>query len=650
MSLFRLFPVTITPDGRKVPLIRDWQTLATRDPEQIKLWQELFRGRLKYWGVPTGPEDDLLVLDLDVKHDGPGHIQRLGFVIPDTMWQRTRSGGYHFFFRYPKDGKRYGNRTNLFGNRELSTGIDVRGAGGYICFYGCDPMVIADPPPWFLEAINAREQIQVTGEPVKIDPQIASPIIIEALDNIRNAGEGESNNTLNVEAFRLGQLVAAGSVTREYCEAVLLEAAKERGKQDHEARATIRSGLDGGSKKPLTSPFGSEAPPAATQNPFEPPARWTPTHSSRQDLLNVSKLRKPQLFQDWSTEDITLTTGDGGTGKSTLKIQEAVCLALGERFLGFPCNNPGKTLYITGEDTKEKLAAILGAIVRQMGLLEPGVGNESKVQTILDSVLIKKDADFCLISQDRQGFLHPNSEAIRKLNEAVEDINPKMIVFDPISSFWGSEQKLNDMNKAVTRFASIFAEKGICFEMINHMGKSSSASKDITQFAGRGGSGLPSNSRVVRVLHAITDEEYMDLTGEQLLENQSVMRCVINKFSDGSPLLNKPFLIVREGFLFHRKNLTQAKAREAEKNLSDIERVFAYVQEQRSNDKYPSRKVVQAQFMMSGDPLSEARTKRALDMLIFQGHMGSMIKEIENPDVTVKERVLIITDENGKES
>lgn len=643
-SVFKVFPATLTPDGRKVPLITGWKEKATDNQEQIALWQNLFRDRIKFWAVPTGQINDLLVLDIDVKGGGFESIKP--YPIPETMCQRTRSGGMHYLFRYPRDGRIYGNRVGFL------PGLDTRGEAGYIIHYGCDSKPIAEAPQWLLDFAHQNVAVSVSQTAVKVDPTIAEAIIQSSLEAIREAPEGESNNVLNIESFKVGQLVASGSITRDYAEAALFRAAKERGKPDYEARATITSGLNGGGNKPLTSPFGEGAPVANFQMPPPPVnVRWTPMHFTHQDLMNVSNLKKPQLFQDWSTEDIHITTADGGTGKTTLKLFEAIQLALGDRFLGFNCITPGKTLYITGEDTDKKLGAMIGAIIRQMGYTSELPGYPEKVQTILSSVVVKKDADLCLIVKDRQGFLHPNGDAMRKIMEAVEDIKPKMIVLDPISSFWGSESALNDMNKAVTKFVSELVERsGACVEMINHMGKASSANKDMSQFAGRGGSGLPSNARVSRVLRPVFEQEFEELTGETLSPKQSAMMCVINKFTDGSPLYNKPFLILRDGYIFTRKTLTEKKQLEAEKNLSDIERVFAFIKEARDKNKYPTLPVTVAHFMTCGDPLSKAATERAIQMLQYQGHMGEMIKAVENPDQTNKDRAFVITDSDGKES
>lgn len=646
MTNFKIFPASLI-NNQKVPLIRGWNELASNDPNQIKAWQEQFRDRISFWGIPCGEVNGIFVLDIDVKGvNGWDSLRRLGYQIPNTLRQDTPTGGSHFFFK-AIPGKHYPNSVNA------KLGLDTRGDRGWVAFYNfVNSEPILDAPDWLFKLAPEAKPVDAQNTNVRLAPEIATGIFESAIDNVRNAAAGESNNILNIEAYRIGQLVGASAVTREFAEAELFKAAKDRGKPDYEAKATIKSGIDGGLKNPITCPFPVDAPEAAFKLPEVPglPERWTPRYLTRADLLNTSKLKKPQLFKDWSSEDIQITTADGGTGKTTLKLYEAVCLALGDRFLGFENMQRGKTLFITGEDTDLKLAAILGAIMNQMGLFAPGEENKAKVDTITNSILIKKDADLCLISKDRQGFLHANPAAMERVMQAVDDIKPKMIVFDPIASFWGSESMLNDMNKAVTKFMSELVDKSkACVDMINHMGKSSSATKDMSQFAGRGGSGLPSNSRVSRVLRSLPPEEYTELTGMVLEGDDSAMLCNVNKYSDGSPLFNKPFIIIRTGYLFRRVTLSQAKTREIEKQLDDKERIFAWVKQQRNANKYCTRKVVIGQFMNNGSPMSEARIKRALDMLEFEGHLGEKIKQVDNPDLTIKDKALIIVSSDGQE-
>lgn len=638
------------PCRNKKPLIEGWQQQATSDPNQLAAWQREFP-TMTHWGIATGKEAGIIALDVDTKTvNGFETLKAAGHVLPDTPVQYTLSGGAHIFFKYPDDGEHYGNTVG-----SKKDGLDTRGQGGYVILYGNGPdwtKPLAPAPDW-LKARSHRVRLLEAAEPTfKIQAEIGQATLLDAMEAIRNAPEGQSNDVLNRESFRIGQIVAGQGLERAFAEAQLFAAAIERGKPAKEAIATITSGLNGGVSHPLTTPFSADPPhfvPAVEAHIVaNAPQRWTPRRLTRQDLVNTLKLRKPQLHRDWSTEDIHITTADGGTGKTTLKLYEAVCLALGDSFLGFQCVQPGRTLYITGEDTAEKLAAMIGQILRQMGLLEPG--NDAKVQQVLESIVIKKDADLCLIAKDRQGFLQPNGMAFQKVMEAIEDIRPKLIVFDPIASFWGSEAALNDMNKAVTKFMSELVERSeACVEMINHMGKSSSQAKDMSQFAGRGGTGLPSNSRVSRVLRALDETEFQELTGFSLEQGKSAMLCQVNKFSDGSPLLMKPFVILRDRYLFSRISLIESKAREAETNIDDTERIMEFVKRERASKKFPTREVLEAHFVNAGVPMKLTKIRRAVDLLHYQGLGGLKFSSIENPDVSIGGKAIIITDMEGRE-
>jgi len=331
--------------------------------------------------------------------------------------------------------------------------------------------------------------------------------------------------------------------------------------------------------------------------------------------------------------------------KTTLKLNEAICLALGEPFLGFECTSPGRTLFITGEDSREKLGAMLGQIMKQMDIM----GDDAKVNKVLNSILIKKESEMCLIEKDKQGFIKFSKNALSQVCQAIEDFKPKMIVFDPISSFWGSEAALNDMSKAVASFMGALVERSnACVEVINHMGKASSTGKDMSQFAGRGGTGLPSHARVSRVLRPIFDEEFEELTGTSLGERGAIL-CNVNKFSDGSPLYNKPFLIVREGYLFSRITLVETKIKEQIEKMSDSERVFDFIHGERKIGRYPNKEIIELHFSHQGDKMSKDRVKRSISFLQYNGNMGEKIKAVENPDMAAGGKVFVITDMEGKE-
>lgn len=651
MSL-KIFPACYNHENQKVPLLQGWRDKASNDPKQIQQWQEFFRERIQLWGAPCGPENGIVVLDVDVKNgqNGLETIQSMGLHLPETWYQQTPSGGYHFFFQFDPN-RNPGNKVKFL------PGLDFRSVGGWAAVYNLNTdKPLAPMPDWIWEHCEKKKkELSPTSTIVQVSPEIGMEIFNSALDEIRNAAPGESNNTLNVQAYLVGQLVAAGGVTREYAEQELFKAGKERGKPDYECHATIKSGLDGGLKNPKTFDLPKSGPipviPIQSPIPDVPGVRdrWTPRFMTRSELFNFSNLRKQQLFEDWSTEDIHLTSADGGTGKTTLKLYEAICLALNEPFLGFQCLSPGRTLFITGEDSAAKLTAMVGAILKQMKLMDGSPENNAKVEQVLSSIVIKKDADLCLIAKDKQGFLTVNREALNKVMEAVEDLNPRMIVWDPIASFWGSESMVNDMNKAVAKFMGELQEKSrACVEMINHIGKQSSSTKDMSQFAGRGGTGLPSHSRVVRTLSPINAETYRDKTGLELPEGKSAMICNIGKFTDGSPLYDKPFIIVREGYLFERQNMTADKEKETNEHQIICEGLMMVIKAELRLGNVVTRSGAVAKYKLEHGGQS-TKIKETLALLMMSGLYGEKLKEVSNPDMTVKEKMILLTDTQGNE-
>jgi len=649
MKTFKVIPATRTSEGTKKPLISGWQDAATDDPNVINNWKVLFGDQYMFSGIPCGPVNDIIALDVDydtVKGiNGWQTIIDMKLFLPDTLRQMTPRGGGHLLFKFDPSRP-------LKNKVAFLPGLDLRTTGGWIAYYGfVDPNKdILSAPDWIYEHCQDKHVDTVPGETFKLSPPIAVDTLEIILDEIREAPPGESNQTLFVQACRAAQLVASGSYQRTYVETELLRAARERGKSDGEAKATIRSGLDTGNNNLPTCPFTAPQPVFELPAPPPPPARWTPRQMTLADLTNRSKLRKPQLFKDWSTEDIHLTVADGGTGKTTLKTQEAIHLALGIRFLGFPCMQTGKTLFITGEDSAEKIWAIIGEQLKQMGFMDGSPENNERVHTIMNSIFVKKDSDLCLVTKDRaSGFLVANTYAMNLILQAVEDIQPKMIVFDPISSFWGAESGLNDMAKVITKFAADLVERSnACIDIINHIGKLSASGKDVSQFAGRGGTALPSHSRVVRTMLYLSDADYLAQTNKTYADNQSGMICNVSKFSDGSPLLNKPFVIVRTGHLFDRAETVQQVEEEDDK-ITDAERIFKFIKSERDKNKWPTELIIQGYFKNQSTGLSAARVKQGIAMLKYNGHQGYKVIEIDNPCLTTKEKTLTITDMDGNE-
>ena len=76
------------------------------------------------------------------------------------------------------------------------------------------------------------------------------------VNRVRTAGPGTRNATLNLVAFRLGQLIATRALERTTVEMALTGAALAAGLGEREVERTIRSGLEAGLSHPRASEMG----------------------------------------------------------------------------------------------------------------------------------------------------------------------------------------------------------------------------------------------------------------------------------------------------------------------------------------------------------------------------------------------------------
>jgi P4 family phage/plasmid primase-like protien len=144
-----------------------------------------------------------------------------------------------------------------------------------------------DPVP--LDLVSFRDRLPVVPKavvamPLKAPPPAGAPrpktlaprgkgvsaygaaALAGEVARVASAAEGNRNETLNLSAFAVGQLVGAGAVDRGEAAAELAEAAGAVGLGDREIAATLASGLTAGEKEPRDLSHvgnGCAAPPRA---------------------------------------------------------------------------------------------------------------------------------------------------------------------------------------------------------------------------------------------------------------------------------------------------------------------------------------------------------------------------------------------------
>lgn len=628
----RIFPVTLTPEKIKLPLIKDWYDLATTDQSQIDKWKQTFGQQITYWGIPTGEANGFIGVDFDIKggKNGIESAKAKGLVFPPTTSQRTMSGGIHLIYKIPP-GVTFKNTASKYAD-----GVDTRGHRGYLIYYGFDQTPMADAPQWLIDAEKA-EAYERKGGDYLIQPGLAKEILNDICSDITYAPPGEANNILNLKSFEAAQqLIGTGSLTKQFVYDELFKAAKHRGKSDNESKATIESAFAKGLQVAARDLCPFEPTPVVNMKVIN---GWTPQLPTRDMFFDKSHLKRRQNFKDWSSHDITLFVADGGSGKTTLLLNEAVCMALGKPFLGHECLEPGgKTLFIAGEDAAEKIYALTGNIMEDMQL------TDEQIDIVTKCILVKKESSMRVITKDRNNYLTANHAALNQVLEAVNSFDPRMIILDPISMFWGSEGDNNDNSRAVAQWAGELRDRSTAqVTLVNHIGKNSSQIKDLTQFAGLGGTALPSHARIVRTMIRLSPDEYVEKTGKSLEGMQYGVIMQTSKFSDGSPILGVPRALTRTGYVFEETaTIKPLKEHKDDRATSDI--VFdALINLQRQN-KYITEDGLRALTELSKDKI-----RGVISLSLTQPINGYSIKSIPNPDITQKNNVLVVIDDMGNE-
>ena len=252
-------------DEQKRPMTPNGFKDATLDPETIR---RSF-ARAAMIGIPTGEASGFFVLDLDCKNGAQGlewlaaHEARL----PQTRRHRTRSGGVHLLFAMPA------GRTIRNSASKVGPGVDVRGSGGYIIappsdgYDVIDACTIAEAPAWLLDLIDPPRHADLpkSGHDLpKLAPRQSgdgTPYGLAALENATSlilfAADGAKFDTLNRQAFGIGQLVGAGELTQSPAFAALrsaLEGIRHRCEDFAHAEKGLRVAFEQGMAQPRQAP------------------------------------------------------------------------------------------------------------------------------------------------------------------------------------------------------------------------------------------------------------------------------------------------------------------------------------------------------------------------------------------------------------
>ncbi|MCK0195756.1 bifunctional DNA primase/polymerase [Ancylobacter sp. 6x-1] len=311
-----VFPVR----SDKAPYVPGGFKSATTDENALRAWWS-------QWpdagiGIPTGAASGWLVLDIDRKpgRDGFATLAGLGIPIPaDAVQSPTPSGGLHVFFRFAA-GVHAPTDAGVLG-----PGLDRRGDGGYVVYYGADLSQPAVPAPDWLLMPGARHGgAAAAGRmPLGTERAPSADAATFALMSFRPNDLGYDEWRDVTAAFRQS---ATGIMPDTMARAVFDGWCAGYRANDLRANERLWRSFDKGTSLgwgwmvQRLSPamrgalvFGHEPPPTIPA----PPSAPGPFPAS--DLAGHPVPERRWLVRDLiPARTVTLLGGDGGTGKSLL--------------------------------------------------------------------------------------------------------------------------------------------------------------------------------------------------------------------------------------------------------------------------------------------------------------------------------------------
>lgn len=155
----------------KKPLIK-WKEYQHRKPtrEEMFSWESIAEGV----AIVTGKINGIVILDVDMDK-GDGFEALKDKELPPTPVVRTQNGGFHYYFKYPKNAKKVKNTTDILGK---GSHVDIRGDGGYALIpytegyewvegLSLEDFPIAEMPSWLANLVVDKDATSAKRDSTK---------------------------------------------------------------------------------------------------------------------------------------------------------------------------------------------------------------------------------------------------------------------------------------------------------------------------------------------------------------------------------------------------------------------------------------------------------------------------------------------------
>jgi RecA-family ATPase len=309
---------------------------ASKDPVQIRNWFESYFTNANL-GIVTGETSGLIVLDIDTAHNGLESLRQLEqqyWQLPETVKVKT-GGGFHYLFQYP--GFTIKNSAG-----RLGAGLDIRGDGGYIVappslhasgrrYKWLSPEIeLAELPQWLLQLLLAKAQATETIN--------QKPPLVATAENYQQPADSFPEGQRNNELAKLAGKMRRQGFSEEAIRQALLAENQIRCQPPLDDAEVGRIAASVARYQPHTAPATDAA---------AVPERLARSWAEME--LTVFPSREQILHEIDRGETIQLIA-DPNAGKTTMTLNLALCMAIGQPFLPFcPFTIPRRVLIIDAE-------------------------------------------------------------------------------------------------------------------------------------------------------------------------------------------------------------------------------------------------------------------------------------------------------------
>jgi AAA domain/Bifunctional DNA primase/polymerase, N-terminal len=454
----------------KAPLVATGFKAATRDPEQIARWSELYPNCL--WGVPTGAVSGFDALDIDPRNGGDKWLKTRK--LPRTRVHKTRSGGVHLLFKHVP-GLR--NSAGL-----LAPGVDVRADGGYIIFWPAHGFDAGGPemtewPADVLVSLLRGQPSAVDGGEVDLDRRMppSADAVVDLLTRMENTLEVDRDVYVRVMTAAKGCIDALG-VDEGISDAAIAwaerwpaytgdEAAKwedDWSRRDAplagwQSLQRVAADLVPGYRETLAAERLAEAQAEFTFEPLPPPPdKDAPLVYAYGE--NPYGPRRWLVHQMLPEVGVALLSGQWGVGKTFTAIELAVCAMFGLPFARHTVDRPCGVLWLAAEGETELSDRLSAALAKH--------GAEGPVPFVwADTFPLLRDRD----AVDRF------KKIIKAAQETLESRGAKLgvIFLDTMAAGagWDDENSAAEGQQAMNLLRSMARGYGCLVVGIDHYGK-----------------------------------------------------------------------------------------------------------------------------------------------------------------------------------